>query len=223
MTNQFIAARIKALREERRLSQDQLARQLGFKDRQTLSAIETGERRLSAEELLLILERLGTTFDDFTDPFALAGEGKFSWRQSSAGSADLVAFERRAGRWIAAFRTLAPQVNRATPLLRQRLPLTRRHRFEDAMAAGERFAADFELGDPPALRLREVMESKLGILVLMVDSLAGVSGAACRLAELDAIMINRQEIAGRRNFDLAHELFHILTWDVMPPEPSEET
>ena len=28
-------------------------------------------------------------------------------------------------------------------------------------------------------------------------------------------------MAGRRNFDLAHELFHILTWDAMPPEHVE--
>ena len=27
---------------------------------------------------------------------------------------------------------------------------------------------------------------------------------------------------GWRNFDLAHELFHILTWDAMPPEHVED-
>ena len=32
------------------------------------------------------------------------------------------------------------------------------------------------------------------------------------------MLINRHEVAGRRHFDLAHELFHILTWDAMPPE-----
>ena len=90
------------------------------------------------------------------------------------------------------------------------------------MAAGERFAADFELGDVPAARLAEVMEGKLGILVLMVDAIEGVSGAACRLPELDVVLINRKEVAGRRHFDLAHELFHILTWDAMPPEHVEE-
>src|SRR5690606_34934542 len=42
------------------------------------------------------------------------------------------------------------------------------------------------------------------------------------LPELDAVLINRHEPAGRRHFDLAHELFHILTWDAMPPEHSEE-
>src|SRR5437899_9706825 len=94
----LIGARIKALREERRLSQDDLARLFGFKDRQTVSAIETGERRLSAEELLAAVEKLGASLDYFTNPFLLAGEGKFSWRQSNVGSAQLDAFERVAGR-----------------------------------------------------------------------------------------------------------------------------
>src|SRR6185503_20572604 len=51
----------------------------------------------------------------------------------------------------------------------------------------------------------------------------GISGAACRLPELDVVIINRHEVVGRRNFDLAHELFHILTWEAMPPEHSEES
>ena len=58
-------------------------------------------------------------------------------------------------------------------------------------------------------------------LVLMVDAERDISGAACRLPELDAVLISRREFAGRRHFDLAHELFHILTWDAMPPEHSE--
>jgi transcriptional regulator with XRE-family HTH domain len=72
MTTNFIGARIKALREERRLSQDDLARLFGFKDRQTVSEIET------AEELVLAVEKLGATLDYFTDPFLLIGEGEAS-------------------------------------------------------------------------------------------------------------------------------------------------
>src|ERR671922_105144 len=71
-------------------------------------------------------------------------------------------------------------------------------------------------------RLFGFMERELGLLVLMVDPIKGVSGAACRLPDLDAVLINRREIAGRRHFDLAHELFHVLTWDAMPPEHMEE-
>lgn len=222
MATNLIGARIKALREERDLSQDDLARLFGFKDRQTVSAIETGERRVTADELLLAVEKLGASLDYFTDPFLLVGEGCFSWRQTNVGSGVLGAYERNAGRWIAAFRAIAPQVGRATPLLRRALGLTRHSRFEDAMEAGERFAAEFKLGDVPAKRLAEVMERELRILVLMVDAFEGISGAACRLPELDVVLIHRHEVVGRRHFDLAHELFHILTWDAMPPEHSEE-
>jgi transcriptional regulator with XRE-family HTH domain len=222
MTTPLVGTRIKALREERGLSQEDLARAFGFNDRQTVSAIETGERRVTAEELLLAVEKLGATLEYFTDPFLLVGEGKFSWRQTNVGPERLSAYERSAGRWIAAFRTIAPQVGRAAPLLRRALGLSRHHSFEDAVAAGERLAAEFRLGDVPAARLAEVMEREFGILVLMVDALDGISGAACRLPELDAVLINRHEIVGRRHFDLAHELFHILTWDAMPPEHVEE-
>jgi Zn-dependent peptidase ImmA (M78 family)/transcriptional regulator with XRE-family HTH domain len=218
-----IGARIKALREERKLSQDDLARLFGFKDRQTVSAIETGERRVTAEELILAVEKLGATLDYFTDPFLLVGEGRFNWRrQRDVGGVRLDAYERNAGRWISAFRVIAPQVGRNAPLLRRSLPITRQQTFEDAMQAGERLVAEFGLGDVPAARLIDMMERKLGILVLMVDAFKGISGAACRLPELDAVLINRQEVVGRRNFDLAHELFHILTWDAMPPERTEE-
>jgi Zn-dependent peptidase ImmA (M78 family)/DNA-binding XRE family transcriptional regulator len=221
MTN-LIGIRLKALREARGLSQDELARIFGFKDRQTVSAIETGERRVSAEELLLAVDKLGEQVDYFTDPFRLEGEGKFSWRQTKVPLKQLESFERVAARWIAALRTLAPQVGKPASVLRQSLRLTPRSTFEEAQEAGERFAADFELGDVPSARLAEVMERRLGILVLMVDAIAGVSGAACRLPDLDTVLINRGEVAGRRHFDLAHELFHILTWDTMPPEHVEE-
>lgn len=221
MTN-LIGVRIKALREERRLSQDDLARLFGFKDRQTVSAIETGERRVTAEELVIAVEKLGASLDYFTDPFLLVGEGRFSWRQTDVGPQRLNAYERNAGRWIAAFRAIAPQVGRSAPLLRRSLGITRHQRFEDAMEAGDRLVAEFGLGDVPAARLVEVMERELGILVLMVDAFQGISGAACRLPELDVVLINRHEVVGRRHFDLAHELFHILTWDAMPPEHSEE-
>jgi Zn-dependent peptidase ImmA (M78 family)/DNA-binding XRE family transcriptional regulator len=218
----LIGTRLKALREDRKLSQDEIARVFGFKDRQTVSAIETGERRLSAEELLTAVQKLGASIDDFTNPFLLIGEGKFSWRQSNVALEGLSAFERIAGRWIAANRTLAPEVGRPAPNLRQALKLTSKSSFEEAMAAGERFATDFELGAVPAERLAEVMERRLGVLVLMVDAIDGVSGAACRLPDLDAVLINRHEVTGRRHFDLAHELFHILTWDTMPPDHVED-
>ena len=108
--------------------------------------------------------------------------------------------------------------------MRRTLGLFPRSSYEDAIRAGERFVAEFGLGDVPATRLADVMERELGILVLMVDADRGISGAACQLPELDAVLVARHEVEGRRHFDfdLAHDLFHLLTRDAMPPEHREK-
>ena len=226
MSPPVIGARIKALREKRGLSQLQLAELLGFRNRQTLSSVEAGERKVTVDELLLAAEHLDEDLDYFTDPFRLIAEGSFCWRKATPDITDaqLDRYEDRAGRWLAMFRHLAPQVGQPLPLLASRkLGLGPYATFEDAIAAGERFAEEFGLGERPAERLTETMEKKLGILVLMVDAeiSRGISGAACRLPELDAVLIARGEVIGRRHFDLAHELFHILTWETMPPKRLE--
>ena len=226
MHSPVIGARIKALREKRGLSQLELSERLGFPNRQTLSSIEAGDRKVTVDELLLAAEHLGEDIDYFTDPFRLVAEGSFCWRKAAPDIAGewLDRYEYQVGRWLAAFRHLAPQVDRPLPLLTYRkLGLGPRATFEAAMAAGERFAEEFGLGERPAERLAETMEKKLGILVLMVDAeiSRGISGAACRLPELDAVLIARGEVIGRRHFDLAHELFHILTWETMPPKRLE--
>ncbi len=227
MTTALIGARIKALRKRRHLSQEELARLFGFKDRQTVSAIETGNRRVTAEELLLAVDKLDAPVRYFTDPFLLAGDGRFSWRlahtggRASVNDAELRDYEDRAGRWIAAHLHLATRLDLAPPPLRRTLGLTKQSSYEEAVWAGNRFAAEFDLGPVPAQRLSQTMDDRLGVLVLMVDAPPGISGAACRLPRLDVALINRDEAEGRRHFDLAHELFHLLTWDAMPPQHLE--
>ena len=223
MELQSIGKRIRALREERGLSQEALARLLGFKDRQIVSNIETGGRRVKAEELVLAAQKLVVPLDYFIDPFLLAGEGYFSWRRSDVSHDQVATYEHHAGNWLAAFRNLAPKVGHDMMFFRHTLALTANSSYEDAMRAGERFVTEFNLGATPTTRLVEVMEQKLGILVLMVDTEEGVSGASCRLPELDAVLISRREVVGRRHFDLAHELFHLMTWDAMTPKHEEDS
>lgn len=222
MSTALIGKRLKALREQRVLKQDEIAEILGFKDRQTISAIENGERKVKAEELLTLVEKLDVDLDFFTDALRLEGEGRFSWRRGADVAADrLDSYERLSGRWIAAYRELSRRTGNVIPLIRPQLPLDKYSSYAEAADAGERFAHEFELGNVPSARLAEIMEGELGILVLMVDAADGISGAACSLPELGAVLINRREVKGRRHFDLAHELFHLMTWDKMPPERSE--
>jgi transcriptional regulator with XRE-family HTH domain len=219
MITQIVGPRLKALRDERGLNQTEVARMIGVASHQIVSQIETGERRVSTDELMKLMDGLGADLDYFTDPFRLVGEGDFSWRQSGVPGDRLADYQANAGRWIAAYRHLAAAEGGSG--LRKSLRLGPTATFSQAADEGERFASDYALGDVPALRLAEVMERQFDILVLAVDAPREISGAACRLPELDAVLVNRSEIAGRRHFDQAHELFHLLTWDAMPPAPVE--
>jgi Zn-dependent peptidase ImmA (M78 family) len=83
-----------------------------------------------------------------------------------------------------------------------------------------------DLGGVPAERLIERVEEHLDIPVLFVDTADpseehSISGATCHLDDLRVILVARNESEGRRFYDLAHELFHALTWDAMEPDHRE--
>jgi len=217
MTNPNIKYRLQYLRRLHNLTQEALAAALGFKDRQTLSQIETGERKLSSEEMIQAAKVFSVSLDYFTDPFELAGEGHFSWRQNGTQPQVLDEFELKAGRWIAAYRHLSKLRGDIVNSSTRRVALDRKSSFEEAIVEGEAMGIALDLGQIPSENLLLALQSKLDTLVLEVDTAQGISGAACRLSQMNAIVINRNESKARRNYDLAHELFHLLTWDTMPP------
>ena len=220
--NELISRRLKAAREKAGLTQAQLSDQLGFKDRQTLAAIEAGQRKILAEELVRAAQILRVDLDYFMDSFRLDGEGKFSWRSAKDAAPNLLEdFEQRAGRWIATYRKLGERESATASPLQVRLALTERSMFEEARAAAEALGREWGMGEIPALHLEARLRERLGALVLYVDAPPSISGAACQLPGLNAILINRKEPEGRRHYDLAHETFHLLTWEQMPPEHRE--
>lgn len=221
MSNLTIGRRIKALRIQKSLTQSKLGEVLGLKDHQSISTIENGTRALKAAELVKLTEFFEVRLQDLTNPFLLSDRESFSWRQHMVPLETLNGFEKRAGEWIGAFQELSRMLGRRPAAIMPRLPLTHDSAFEDAVALGEDAASQLNLGPTPAFELSKVLEAELGILVLMVDAVTGVSGAACRLPKLNTILINRQESAGRRSADMAHEFFHLLTWDNMKPERIE--
>jgi Zn-dependent peptidase ImmA (M78 family)/DNA-binding XRE family transcriptional regulator len=223
MASTKIGSRLRALREERDLSQDEVARLLGIEKRQSVAQIEAGARRLLADELVRAVEAFNVPLDYFTNPFLIVGEARFSWRRTNLPLDALNAFELKAGEWIGAYRELSIQQGAKFSLLLPRMGITVDSSFEEASEDGERIARELGLGDVPSRRLSSVIEERLSTLVLNVDAADGISGAACLVRDLGAVLINRNEPEGRRSFDLAHELFHILTWDAMPPERLDGT
>ncbi|HET6349074.1 MAG TPA: helix-turn-helix transcriptional regulator, partial [Candidatus Krumholzibacteria bacterium] len=173
----LIARRIKAAREAAGLTQRQLSDQLGFKDRQTVAAIEAGNRKVSAQELIQIMRVLERDLDYFTDPFRLDGESSFHWRAAEGADERLAEFELRASRWLALYRTLVRERHDtawwSSPI---GLSLTARSSYEDAHRAAEWIASDWKLGPVPAATLETAIRERLQTLVLHVDAPEGVSG-----------------------------------------------
>lgn len=213
-----VGLRIKVARESAGLTQEQLSAQMGFNDRQILAAIEAGNRKVSAEELMRFIATLSRDIEFFTDPYRMVGEARFSFRAKGVEDGGLEAFEETACQWIAFWREQERRQKIASSPLRPRLTLTTHSTFEEAQKAGEDLVREFNLGEIPAERLVSAIEEKLSLLVLYVDMPLGISGAACQVPGADAILVNRRDSEGRRNFDLAHELFHVLTWDALPPQ-----
>lgn len=223
-----IGHRIRAARESRGWSQEQLSSSLGFADRQTLSSIEKGDRRVQPPELLRVSQVLDKAVEWFIDPFVIAGEASFSWRVASSVSDDILDdFESRIGKVVGLFRFLKLSLEGPSPALTQVLRMPERPRFEDAWEWGESLAKELDLGLIPSQNLAQRLESKLELPILFIDAETnsnpeGVSGAMCRLPDLGVIVINRRESLVRRHFDIAHELFHALTWDKLTPEHRED-
>ncbi len=72
-----------------------------------------------------------------------------------------------------------------------------------------------ELGDRPGQSLLWVLEEVCGVKVFHLP-FEPTGSAACTVHSDygPAILLNALDVRWRRNFDLAHELFHILTWPI---------
>lgn len=214
----LIGKRLKIARASH--SQEVLASVLGLKDRQSISQIELGERKITPEELIKAADFLGKPVDFFTDPYIVPESKEFSFRAKTLDRKVLGDFSEQATRLISAHRRFRDLLGETTSPIHTQLPdMTKKTPLKVASLYGERTAAAWDLGEVPAERLREVAEEKIGISILFVDGDDAVSGAACRLDDGDVILINRNESEGRRNFNIGHEIFHLLTWHEMPPEP----
>ena len=64
----------------------------------------------------------------------------------------------------------------------------------------------------PAASLQQVLEQRHGLKIFVTELKRG-SGATFRGEFGDAMVVNAGEAPGRRAFSIAHELFHLLTWD----------
>jgi Zn-dependent peptidase ImmA (M78 family)/transcriptional regulator with XRE-family HTH domain len=108
------------------------------------------------------------------------------------------------------------------------LPSTRRpsrpFSRTDADLLARKVRRELGLGSYPALGLLCGLEEQCGLKVFHLDFAPSGTAACTQHPEFGAaILLNAKNPRWRRNFDLAHELFHLLTWGFLAPvEPGAE-
>lgn len=85
--------------------------------------------------------------------------------------------------------------------------------FRDASSLADEFERKYLLGDIPSASLKQVLEERFGVKIFHLD-FAGSAISTWSQTWGPALLLNSRNRLWRRNFDLAHELFHLLTWSV---------
>lgn len=212
--------RVVEARQSAGFSLAEAAKLLGFNNYQTLSAIERGTRNINANELGALARLYGRNLDYFfekenpPDPVTL-------WRKSAEAD------EKRIERQFLSFLENYSNLENLLDLKRRWKGIQKSydradflHReFHLADRLGAEIAEYLRLGSRPASGLLNVLENDLRIKILHLPLDNGISGASVVDDRLGAgMLINANDVPWRRNFDLAHELFHIVTWSVFSRE-----
>jgi Zn-dependent peptidase ImmA (M78 family) len=141
---------------------------------------------------------------------------EISWRTTALG-VNLDEFEPQVKRLIAANFRFSDLLGETCNPISASLTIAKKTSREKLNEYAETITEKWELGEVPAQTLAAAAERELNLDILYLDCPKKVSGGACRVEQSNVVFINRNEKYYRRNFDLAHEIFHILTWNCFQP------
>jgi XRE family transcriptional regulator, fatty acid utilization regulator len=213
-----IAERLRTERESLGYKLKDVSQRMGFENHQVLGNIESGKRPLKATELVQLAGIYGRNPDFFLTEQSAAP--RVLWRDPARKEETVLAEHKFIeicqgyGRLLNLTEEGA-RTDVSLPLLAvpSKQAITQR-KFYYVVELAEQARKSLGLGARPAHSLADVLEGRFGVLVLYRDlkaagSAASLSGGGCR-----AIVINSANTPWRRNYDLAHELFHLITWDL---------
>jgi Zn-dependent peptidase ImmA (M78 family) len=212
--------RIAKARESAGFSLTEAARKSGFKHYQILSSIEKGTRNINANELIRLSRLYGRSLDYFFGQ-EVPNEPTPLWRKTE--NIDIQKVQRHFLSFLEKYTHLEGLLGLKRRWTEIRSSFDRDDFKNNEFKAVERLAEDIlkklDLGLRPECNLLNVLENNLRFKILHWPLQQGVSGASVVDDSLGVgILVNRHDAPWRRNYDLAHELFHVVTWKVFTPE-----
>ena len=224
MPTNYLADRLKKARESAGLTIGEAASRLGFANYQTLSNIEKGDREVKAGELALFARtyfcNINTLLMGDDEPLTAMN---LLWRKAPTGERkkEIEAYiKNRFEQYHFLERLLGIDKESNSRFITVKPVDIRTNNQIDGLSS--KIGNMLNLGSRPALSLQKVMEQILQIKILFIELSDFGSAAATVHPELGAaVVVNNEEAPWRINFTLAHELFHIITWDTFNPVEME--
>ncbi len=187
----------------------------------SLSEFENGRREPKLSQLQLLAQVYQQTISFFIDGQPAPTE-RVLWRERPAELPEKL--ENRFLKLCNQYRNLEEWCG---DVVTPRLPtVTRKPEeigFADAQDLAARVRKELGLGDRPALQLLHSLEEDYGIKVFHLSFEPTGTAASTKDEHFGmAVLLNMRNTRWRRNYDLAHELFHLLVWDTFRTENQPE-
>lgn len=212
---ELLGTRIRSARVRLSLSQEDLAKQVGFTVPQIISQVEKGQREVKAWELVKLAQALQVEVPDLLATEEPEPYPVILWRASPKRQKELIEAEfiQRCQQYVLLEQLCEIGIQRVLPVRDMKLATMS---FQDAEQFGDEIRAQFELGARPATSLLSTLEDAYGVKI-WYRNLGEEGSAASVVASFGAgILMNSVEAPWRRNFSFGHELFHLLTWQSIP-------
>ncbi len=218
-----LGKRIKERRKKLGLTQKAFAELCGFNSLQIVSSIEKGEREIKAWELSRIADSLKMEIREFFEKMPVSVVPSVLWRQQPDKDPKLIEAE---------FLKLCDRYHHVEKLCGIEVPckLTEvppievewdSFEYSDVDSLIQTIGPILNLGSRPAASLIRVLEERCGVKIFHQE-LEGASAASIIGDFGPAILMNRNEAPWRRNYNFAHELFHLITWRSIPSNMTSE-
>lgn len=210
-----VSDRLKYARERAKLTLSEVKAQTGIGE-SSLSEFENGKRTPSLGQLSALANAYKRTILFFLAESAISPE-VILWRKRPQNGAEKI----EAQFWQLCERYHNVEVwtgDVRTACLPESKVEAKDFGYREAAALARNVRHVLQLGDHPGPSLLPVLEESCGVKVFHLDFEPSGTAASAKSERFGAaILLNSQNKRWRRNFDLAHELFHLLTWDVLTP------
>ena len=213
MGDLVLAQRLKKMRESLGLKLTEASQRLGFSSYQILSNIEDGKREVKVSELLTFSRVYYCSVDRLLGHEETDYQVTFVWRNPPQEKRAEI--ERDILYRCEQYSTLEKLLNREVKESLIEVPVEDIKTHFKVQQLASQMSKLLSLGRRPAFTLQKVLEQDFGIKVLYYSFKKGssVSTVSPQLGKI--IVINKDEVPWRQNFDLAHELFHLITWNAV--------